>query len=186
MTPRPDGKHPPLAASVKLAIQKVVNNMLRPSMNNNGIQGMKGFVSSIPTWHEKLDKTVINSKGKEISLARMMFELIYGYIETWGTGGASFRKLYREFLEELLTHPELKEGPRAWKNEEYDIINESLSFISFSIQDWTSLAETLKHAVDEYKDDCLTHVDFSDLHTKAINILENEERLFRNLSKIKI
>lgn len=38
MVRRLDGKHPPLAAGVKVAIQKVVNNMLRPSVNYNGIQ----------------------------------------------------------------------------------------------------------------------------------------------------
>ena len=186
MKPRPDGKHPPLAAGVKLAIQKAVTNMLRPSMNYNGIQGLKGFANSVPTWGEKLDKTIKTSKGEEISLARLMFELSYGYIETWGTGGASFRNLFREFLEELLTHPELKEGPRAWKTEEYNIINESLPYISNSIQIWTAFAGILKHAADEFKDDCLAQVDLSDLHEKAVNILENEEILFKNLSKIKV
>ena len=116
MIPRPDGKRPPFAAGVKLAIQQVVNNMLRPSMNFNGIQGLKRFVSSIPTWEGILNKNVVNSKDESISLAQLMFELMYGYIETWGTGGGSFRKLYKDFLEELLEHPELKKGSRAWNS----------------------------------------------------------------------
>ena len=43
MTPRPDGKHPPFAAGIKLSIQKVCNHMLRPSVNSNGLQGLKRF-----------------------------------------------------------------------------------------------------------------------------------------------
>jgi len=185
MTRRADGKHPPLAAGVKLAIQKVVNQMLRPSMNTNGIQGLKQFANSLLTWGEKLNKTITNSKGKDISLARLMFELTHGYIETWGTGGGSFRKLYQEFLEELLVHPELKEGPRAWNSEEFRILEESISLISDSAQNWTLIAETLKNASNEYKDDCINHVDFDELHDIVLHILSREEELFKKLSKIK-
>ncbi|MFW9942668.1 MAG: BtrH N-terminal domain-containing protein [Candidatus Thorarchaeota archaeon] len=185
MTRRADGKHPPLAAGVKLAIQKVVNNMLRPSMNTNGVQGLKQFAHSLLTWGEKLNKTITNSKGEEISLARLMFELTHGYIETWGTGGSSFRKLYKEFLEELLIHPELKEGPRPWNSEEFRILEESISLISDSAQNWTLIAETLKNASDEYKDDCINHVDFDELHGIVLHILSREEELFKKLLKIR-
>jgi hypothetical protein len=186
MTRRPNGKHPPLAAGVKLAIQKVVSNMLRPSMNTNGIQGLKQFAYSFFKWEEKLNKTITNSKGKEISLARLMFELTHGYIETWGTGGGSFRKLYKDFLEELLVHPELKDGPRAWNSIEFSILEESIPLISKSAQGWTHIAERLKNAGDEYKDDCLNHVDFGELHNIVLNILTLEEEAFKKLSKIKI
>jgi len=185
MTPRTDGKHPPLAAGVKLAIQKVVNNMLRPSMNTNGIQGLKQFANSLLTWGEKLNKTIINSKGKEIALSRLMFELTHGYIETWGTGGSSFRKLYKGFLEELLLHPELKEGPRAWNSNEFGILEECIPIIGDSAQNWTLIADTLKNASDEYKDDCINHVDFSELYDTVLYILTREEELFTKLSKIK-
>jgi len=185
MTRRADGKHPPLAAGVKLAIQKVVNNMLRPSMSNNGIQGLKQFANSLLTWGEKLNKTITNSKGKEISLARLMFELTHGYIETWGTGGSSFRKLYKDFLEELLVHPELKEGPRSWNSNEFGILEECIPIISDSAQNWTLIADTLKNAADEYKGDCLSHVDLSELYNIAQFIISREEELFTKLSKIK-
>jgi hypothetical protein len=186
MTRRTDGKHPPLAGGVKLAIQKVVNNMLRPSMNSNGIQGLKQFANSVLTWGDKLNKTIANSKGNNRFLANLMFELIHGYIETWGTGGGLFRKIYKEFLEELLTHPELKKGPLAWNNEEFSILEESIPIIDDSAQNWTLLAETLKNAVDEYKKDCINHVDFDELHNIALVILSKEEKLFTLLSRIKI
>ncbi|MFX0038934.1 MAG: BtrH N-terminal domain-containing protein [Promethearchaeota archaeon] len=185
MTRRSDGKHPPLAAGIKLAIQKVANNMLRPSMNSNGIQGLKIFANSILTWGELLNKTIINSKGKEISLARLMFELTHGYIETWGTGGGSFRKLYKEFLKELTVHSELKEGPRRWSSEEFEILEECIPKMKDSAQNWTLIAETLKTACDEYKDNCLDHVDFGELQNIVLNILTLEEDVFKRLSKIK-
>ncbi|MFX0142488.1 MAG: DUF4872 domain-containing protein, partial [Candidatus Hodarchaeota archaeon] len=185
MTRRSDGKHPPLAAGIKLAIQKVANNMLRPSMNSNGIQGLKIFANSILTWGELLNKTIINSKGKEISLARLMFELTHGYIETWGTGGGSFRKLYKEFLKELTVYSELKEGPRRWSSEEFEILEECIPIMKDSAQNWTLIAETLKTACDEYKDDCLDNVDFGELHNIVLYILTLEEDVFKRLSKIK-
>jgi hypothetical protein len=186
MTPRADGKHPPLAAGVKLAIQKVANNMLRPSMNMNGVHGLKQFTNSLFTWEEKLNKTITNLNGKEISLARLMFELTHGYIETWGTGGGLFRNLYKEFLEELLGHPELREGPRAWNSDEFEILEECIPIINDSAQNWTLIAETLKNAGDKFRDDCINHVDFGQLHNVAIDILTKEEEAFKKLSKLKI
>jgi hypothetical protein len=154
-------------------------------MNTNGIQGLKQFTNSLLKWGEKLNKTITNSKGKKISLARLMFELTHGYIETWGTGGGSFRKLYKEYLEELLVHSELKEGPRAWNSDEFSILEECVPIISESAQNWTLIAETLKNAGDEYRDDCLNHVDFGELHNIALHILTLEEEAFKKLSKIK-
>ncbi len=183
---RTDGKHPPLAAGVKLAIQKVVNNMLRPSISNSGIQGLKLFAQSIPEWKDKLQGETKDPSGKTISRSRLMFELMHGYIETWGTGGAAFRNLYKQFLIELLDHNQLREGPRAWNNEEFKILEESIPIISDSAKNWTIIAETLKHTADEYKEECLNNVDINKLHNLALQILTLEENLFKNLSKIKI
>ncbi|MFX1302416.1 MAG: BtrH N-terminal domain-containing protein [Promethearchaeota archaeon] len=186
MQRRTDGKHPPLAAGVKLAIQKVVNNMLRPSISNSGIQGLKLFAQSIPEWKDKLQGETKDPSGKTISRSRLMFELMHGYIETWGTGGAAFRNLYKQFLIELLDHNQLREGPRAWNNEEFKILEESIPIISDSAKNWTIIAETLKHTADEYKEECLNNVDLNKLHNLALQILTLEENLFKNLSKIKI
>ncbi|MFX1326308.1 MAG: BtrH N-terminal domain-containing protein [Promethearchaeota archaeon] len=186
MKTRPDGKHPPLAAGVKVAIQKVANNMLRPSINNQGIAGLKLFASSIPKWQKKLKGEAKDPEGKTISRSRLMFELMHGYIETWGTGGASFRKLYKGFLEELLINSELKEGQKAWTSDEFKILEMCIPIIEEAAKNWTSLAETLKDAANEHKDDCLNHVDLTELHHIALNILSKEENLFKNLLKIKI
>jgi hypothetical protein len=185
MKRRPDGKHPPLAAGVKVAIQKVVNNMLRPSVNSSGIQGLKLFASSIPQWDEKLTGETKDPEGNSISRSRLMFELMYGYIETWGTGGASFRNLYKSFLQELLTHPELKEGSKAWTKDEFKIIEDSIPLIEDSANNWTSIAETLNHVANEFKDDGLSKVNLHELQDLALTIVSKEEQLFKKLSKIK-
>ncbi|MFX1374757.1 MAG: BtrH N-terminal domain-containing protein [Promethearchaeota archaeon] len=186
MSRRSDRKHPPLAAAVKVAIQKVVNNMLRPSMNNTGIQGLNLFASSIPHWKEKLKGDSLDTSGKTVSRSRLMFELLHGYIETWGTGGASFRNLYKKFLEELLIHPELKEGPKAWSRDEFNILENCIPTINDSAKNWTLIAETLIDAANEYKDNCLNHVNLDELQNTVLNIFSKEESLFKNLSKIKI
>jgi hypothetical protein len=186
MSRRADGKRPPLAAGVKVAIQKVANNMLRPSMNSNGIQGLKLFANSIPHWKEKLAGEAQDAFGKSVSRSKLMFELLYGYIETWGTGGGSFRNLYGQFLEELCNHKEIREGPKAWKEEDFKILEESIPLIRDSAQNWTKIAETLKQAADEYKNDCMDHTDLRELQEHALLILDKEEKLFKKLLNLKL
>ncbi len=186
MMRRPDGKRPPLAAGIKLAIKEVVNNMLRPSMNNIGIQGLKLYANSILNWEEKLKGKTKDAQGKEVSTAQIMFQLLHGYIESWGTGGAAFRNLYKTFLEELLETIDLKEGPMAWNTEDFKIIEECIPIIDDSAQNFSLIAETLLEAADKYKDDCLNHVDLGELHNIALYIHSKEEELFKKLSKIKI
>jgi hypothetical protein len=186
MLKRLDGKHPPLAAGVKVAIQKVVNNMLRPSVNYNGIQGLKLFTASIPLWKEKLQGETKNPQGKWISRAELMFYLLYGYIETWGTGGASFRNLYSHFLKELLNLPEIREGPKAWNNIDIKIIKDCIPIIDESAKNWTLIAHILKNTADKYEENCLNHVNLGELRDIANLILLREEELFIKLSKIKV
>jgi len=186
MVRRPDGKHPPLAAGVKIAIQKVVNNMLRPSMNTNGIQGLKQFANSIPLWKDKLHGEAKDAYGKSISRARLMFELLHGYIETWGTGGASFRNLYSQFLEELLSHPDFREGPKAWNVNDFKIVEDSIPIMNESAKYWTIIAETLQKAAAVHKNNCLENVDLGKLQEHALLIVNREEILFTNLLKLKV
>ncbi len=186
MMRRSDGKRPPLAAGVKLAIKEVVNNMLRPSVSSLGIQGLKQFANSILEWKDVLEGKAKDATGKEVSTARIMFELIHGYIETWGTGGGAFRNLYQGFLEELLILPELKVGSRQWNAEEFKIIEECIPIVEDSAHSFTEIADSLLKAANEHKDDCLNHVDLKDLHENALHILSKEEDLFKRLSKIKI
>ncbi len=185
MKRRPDGKHPPLGAGVKLAIQKVVNNMLRPSTSNVGIQGIKMFAESIKEWDKKINN-LISKSSKKVASPQLIFDLTYGNIETWGTGGALFRNLYIQFLEELQNHNELKVGPRAWNTTDFKLLDDSIPYIKESAQNWTAIAETLKDAVDNFKDDCINQVDFPKLSEITHKIVSLEEMGFKKLSKLKI
>lgn len=186
MSSRPDGKRPPFAAGVKLAIQQVVSNMLRPSLNNFGVQGLKLLARSIPEWKDALKGQVIDSKGNSISIAPLMFEFTHGYIETWGTGGAAFRNLYKDFLIELLKCPELRKGAAAWQSSDFEILQECISLTSLSANKWTSIAKQMLIASKEKGEDCLDHFNFNEIQDLIISIATIEEELFHKLSKIKI
>lgn len=187
MEPKADGKRPPFAAGVKLAIKKVVDNMLRPSMNHQGLQGLKRFANSILKWTDILKGQVKDAKsGKVYSKAQLVFELLHGYIETWGTGGSAFRILYTKFLEDLVDLKELKEGPRAWNQSEFKILEECIPLIQNSSRHWTLLAETTLKAANEYKEECLNHISLEELYNIGLYIASTEEELFTKLSKIKI
>ncbi|MBD3253476.1 MAG: DUF4872 domain-containing protein [Candidatus Lokiarchaeota archaeon] len=180
-------KHPPLSAGIKLAIQQVCTNMLRASLSNNGIQGLKMFANSISDWKEDLEGIIISPyNGKDVNLAQLMFELTYGYIEEWGTGGSCFRKLYLDFLKELQEHPELRSGPKPWSQHDFDILYEVIPLLETVVFYWKSFADSLKQEVDEYKEDCLEHVNLDDIQRKVQKIVHKEEEIFTKLSKIKI
>jgi hypothetical protein len=187
MSVRPDGKHPPLNAGLKLSIKKVVDHMLRPSMSNNGIQGLKNFAESILNWDEKLERIVKNSSNeKEICFARLTFDLIHAYIEEWGTGGALFRNLYKEFLEEIVEDENILEGPHAWTKSEINIIKENLPILAESAHMWTEFAKILKNSVKEHSKECLKHVNLVELSDLINKIRFTEEKLFKNLIEIRI
>jgi len=115
-----------------------------------------------------------------------MFELLHGYIETWGTGGASFRNLYSQFLEELISHPEVRKGPKAWNVNDFKIVEDSIPIINESAKFWTIIAETLQKAAEVHKNNCLEKVDLGKLQEHALLILNKEELLFKNLLKLKV
>lgn len=187
MNVRPDGKRPPFNAALKVAIKKVVDHMLRPSINNNGIQGLKNFAENILEWNEKLKGMVKNAScDKEICFARLTFQLIHGYIEEWGTGGALFRNLYKEFLEEIIKRPNLTQAERAWNNSEIEIIEKSLPLIEKSAKNWTKFAKILKKSVDDHKDDCLNNINLAELSEIIEKIKIVEEDFFKKLMEIKI
>lgn len=179
-------KRPPFPAAIKVAIQEVCKNVLRPSLRNNGIQGMRFFADSILNWKEELKGIFIHpDNGKELNKAHYMFDVVHGFIEEWGTGGSCFRKLYLDFLKELQDHPDLKAGPRAWNQGDYDHLAEAVPIMETVVNDWKNIADAFKSAADEYKENCLEHLDYSFVQDLASGIARNEENAFTVLSKIK-
>jgi hypothetical protein len=179
-------KRPPLSAGIKLSIQQVCKNMLRASLSNNGIQGLKMFAQHLTHWKETLKGTIQDPyNDKEKNLAQFMFELTHAYIEEWGTGGACFRKLYLDFLKELQDHPKMRSGPRPWTKEDFHTLHEVIPLIENSVESWTKLATLLKNSAEEFQDKCLKHINIDELQQYVHNIIQNEEEAFLLLSKIK-
>ena len=69
---------------------------------------------------------------------------------------------------------------------EFKILEDSLPLISESAKNWTIFAEILKQSADGYKDECLNQIKLGDLRDLVLEILILEEKLFKNLAKIKI
>jgi hypothetical protein len=111
---------------------------------------------------------------------------MYGYIEEFGTGGALFRNLFGNFLEEVIEHPEIIEGAHPWRTEEISLVQEQIARIRQSAQNWTQFAQEIKRGVNEGKEDCLNFLDLEKLEKIGWEILELEETAFKNLNKLKI
>ncbi|MFX1506778.1 MAG: BtrH N-terminal domain-containing protein [Promethearchaeota archaeon] len=184
---RPDGKKPPFARAVKLALQQVAHQVIAPSTNFHGIPAQRLFMESIPTWPKILNgnmKTPYSNKA--ISRAAFTLEMIYGLIEEMGTGGALFRNLYSAYLKELVNHPEIREGIHAWKEEELFYLEDAMEQITKSAVLWTEFSSNIKTALNQNKDDCLQHLDLTELTNLVDDIINLEESGFRSLLQIKL
>ncbi len=178
-------KRPPLSAAVKLGIRKAVENMFATSVNFIGLHGMKMFVQSVPSWKEVLQGN-LERDGKKSSKALITFQLLYGYIEAFGTGGALFRNLFGNFLEEAISHPEIVGGAHPWSGEDLKLVRDQLELIRQSAQNWTAFAQELKRAIEVAKEDCVDELDLEKLQSWGSENLALEERAFRNLNKLKL
>lgn len=184
---RPDGKKPPFAKAVKLALLQVARQVVAPSTNYHGIPALKLFMDSIPTWLNILKGTMRTPySNKTISRAAFTLEMVYGLIEEMGTGGAIFRNLYSNYLKELSNHPEIREGIYAWKEEEIFYLEDATEKLSKSATLWTEFSSNIKKALDQGKDDCLQLLDLTELTNLVGDIITLEDDGFRNLLQIKL
>ncbi|MHA1383321.1 MAG: BtrH N-terminal domain-containing protein [Candidatus Helarchaeota archaeon] len=175
---RPDGKRPPFPAAVKLAIQQVSKNMRAVSINSQGLTALKIFAKSIPKWQDILK--AITSRPYDV------IEMLYGYIEEYGTGGGLFRKLYSTFLNELSENDEILTGPRAWNSKEISLLNQSFEMIKESGDLWSEFASCLKSALNTDRENCLDLINTNKLVEIINKIIPLEEAAFKNLSQIKL
>lgn len=185
MKPRPDGKRPPLAAGLKLAIQQTVKNMLQSSMGSQGIGGIRKFGKSISNWKDTISTTKMRSSPEgSASQAFLQLESMYGFIEEYGTGGSNFRNLFSDFLEEIPLYA--KEGPRAWSPEEIKILEEQIPKSKRSAKLWSEFSRMLEKAMKEGGNECINHINPEVLQHIIWEIVDVEENLFKALSKIRL
>jgi hypothetical protein len=175
---RPDGKKPPFSAGLKLAIQYSVKNMLAASMSNNGIQGLGQFADSIGNWKTEFENQPEKSKFK--------LEMIFGYIEEFGTGGAMFRNLYTQFLEEILKHPEINGGDRQWRDDEIDLLKNNIPIIKDSAKKWTMFANIIKEKLNSDGDNAHNKLDYEQLESIIRDVFNLEKTFFTNMNELKL
>lgn len=185
LTPRPDGKRPPFAAGLKLAIQQTVKNMLQSSMGSQGIGGIRKFGKSISKWKDTLSTTKMHTSVEgTASQAFLQFESMYGFIEEYGTGGSNFRNLFTDFLQEIPQYA--KEGPRAWSAEEIEIVETQIPNAKQSATLWSKFSGALRKAMDDGGNECISHINPDGLQDIIWEIGDVEENMFKALSKIKL
>lgn len=175
---RTDGKRPPLSSGIKLAISQTVKNMLAASTNHNGILGLEKFADSISNWENELKD---NPKRAKTTL-----KMIYGYIEEFGTGGAIFRNLYVEFLEEVLSLSEIREGKRPWKDDEIELLEKSIPLLKESAKNWTDFATHIKEKIGTDGDNSYDKLDNNGLEENIREIIRLEKSFFLNLNGLKL
>jgi len=175
---RADGKKPPISGAVKMAIQQVVKQMRWPSISQMGLAGLKRFIESIETWAELFQKTPERASHN--------LQSMYGYIEEYGTGGSLFRKLYLQFLEEVIQWPELRQGKTAWTDNEIKSINDAIPIERQLVDLWHNFAQTLKNAVNKDKDHAIDYLDYEFLTQTSKQIYQLEDLFFSKLQNIKL
>lgn len=175
---RPDGKHPPLGAGAKLAIQQAVDHMRAASMNTQGLAGLQRLVNAIPTWPEYL--------GADPARGARFLASIHDYVEAYGTGGALFRAIYAEFLEELLDLPAVREGPRAWTPADRAVVSRDLPVLREAASFWTEFAHVARAPVTDWEAEAVAHADFARLHHLGKELLARERLFWENLTEVRL
>ncbi len=175
---RPDGKRPPLSAGFKLALQQTMKNMLAASMSHNGIQGMQNFANNIKEWE--------NSFEKNPEKAKLTLEMLYGYIEEFGTGGALFRNLFVQFLREIISSKEIREGKRPWSEKEILLLNNNIPLLEESAKNWTDFAKHIKLSLDSDNKNPTSKLDYEKLENYIREIIHLEKKFFTNINGIKL
>nr|MDO8083293.1 BtrH N-terminal domain-containing protein [Candidatus Sigynarchaeum springense] len=182
---RADGKKPPFARAAKLALRKVATSMIACSMNFQGIPGLKLLARHLPSWKDALrGDVVLEGTGNRVPAGLVTMQMLHGFIEEYGTGGGLFRKLYAEFIEELLAHDEIARGPMAWSQAEKDLLAGARDGIRAAGARWSELAAVFKDAMQAGGAGCVDAIDIPRAGAIVQDIIALEESSFKNLSRI--
>ncbi|NMC07892.1 MAG: DUF4872 domain-containing protein, partial [Candidatus Lokiarchaeota archaeon] len=187
ITKRPDGKKPPFARAVKLAIQKVATGMIACSMNFQGISGLKLLARGLPKWKEVLQgELLLEGTSKRVPAGPVTLKMLHGFIEEYGTGGGLFRSMYADFLDELLVHEEIVRGPMAWNAAEKEVLAGVRDRIRAAGVKWSELASVIKTALQAGEASCVDVLDIMQVEAVVKDIIALEESSFKDLSRIKL
>ncbi len=175
---RADGKQPPIGAGIKLALKETSQHILHPSNAHQGIAGLQKFAVALEKW----------SFGSfpSIQAERQFFNALYGYIETYGTGGGLFRPLFSMFLRELVTIPDLRMGPHAWNPAEFDLVLQAATHIDRSGVAWTQFALYINRLLNQTKGSIFNILDLLWCARQIDEIIAAEQRGFELLNGLKL
>ncbi len=118
-----------LSEALLIALRNNARSYLAPAFSGMGAPGIGKLAKSLPLWlkHSK-------SPSEDLQLAASLMEKA-------GTGGALFRRLYRDFLDEAVTYlPKQAPALRAARDE-----------IATAAQSWTGIADLLSLTASDGK-----------------------------------
>jgi hypothetical protein len=118
-----------LSEALLIALRNNAKSYLTPPFSGAGASGIEKLARSLPQWLKQS-----KSPPEDLQLAALLMEKA-------GTGGALFRCLYRDFLDEAVTHlPKQARILRAARDE-----------IAEAARSWTGIAELLIQAAADGK-----------------------------------
>lgn len=113
-----------LGDALRVALRNNAKSYLSPAFSGMGSLGISKLAKSLPQWLQKS-----KSPPDDLQLAALLMEKA-------GTGGALFRRLYRDFLDEAATHL-----PR-----QAPMLRVSRDEMAQAAQSWTGIANLLNQA----------------------------------------
>ena len=119
----------PMDQAIKNAIRKTVDNMLYPPIKNLGVKGIRRFAEDIIEWPKEFPPEKFSE----------LYEVAYGFIEEFGTGGGCFRYLYSRFLQEA--GDILKDKRLANLSKDYNKVGQKWTRVACLIRDIPTMAE---------------------------------------------
>lgn len=124
-----------LRAAAIVAMRNCARRYLAPDFSCMGAPGMAKLARSLPTWLEKAQSPANDLR------------LVADLMERAGTGGALFRNLYRDFLDEASQLVPASAGKA---------VRSARDAIAQSAEDWTAMAGLLERCAADLRAEHLT------------------------------
>lgn len=160
-----------LDEAIRLAIRRNVQAFLYPPIRNLGIRGMRYFAQQVTRWPDTISGSVYEPFHfkAEIPMLKLALFLIYTFMETAGTGGGMFRRIYSRFLKEASTimHDEN--------------LKKTGELMMQSADEWTKIANLLLLASEAKPDEIIEYL--SQTKPNILRCAKIEEKAFQTLAR---